>query len=126
MIGKTIVERPEGFGVIPTVVEEERGQFHTALLRQFMLEQVHTIQRASLVIGREIAEIVPGVVVKKSSVGMRPLPLHIRKEAAPHLPGTCDTSYRRVCDRLACAKGQVPIYPSGSSVACNLALRQRM
>jgi hypothetical protein len=43
--------------------------------------------------------------VKKSPVGMRPLPLHICKEVAPRLPDTRDPNYRGIRDRLACLKG---------------------
>ena len=58
--------------VIPAVIEEERVQLNSAFLGQFVPECVDAIQRPCLVVRRKVAEIVPGIIVQKRPVRMRP------------------------------------------------------
>src|ERR1035438_1370799 len=123
-VGETVVESPKRFVVVPAVVKQKRIELDAALFRQFPAEGIDAVQSLHLIIGTEIAEVVPGVVVQKCTIGMGPLALEIRKKIAPHLPRVSHTDHRRVDNGLACVQRQIAIDPRGGAASGHLAVRE--
>ena len=80
--------------VIPAVVEKVGVQGDAALLGELAPESLDAVQCACLIVGVEVAQVVPRVVVKKRPVGVGPLLLQIAEEIAAHLTVTGDADDR--------------------------------
>src|SRR5258708_20124105 len=67
---------------------------------QLPAKRIHSVNRCRLIIRSEKSKIVPGVVMQKCPVGMRPLAFDIRKERSTHLAHRRDAEDTRISNRL--------------------------
>src|SRR5690242_2600710 len=81
-VRKAGVEVPERRVIVPPIVEQERAQRDAPLLGELGAERLDHRERARFIVRREVAEVVPRVVVQEGAVGMRPLALHVLEEVA--------------------------------------------
>jgi hypothetical protein len=125
-IGKAGVELSKRSVIIPSIVEEKRIQLHAAFLLQFFSEGLDTIYSCILIIGSKVAEIVPGVVVKKRAIWARTFALNICQKVAPQLARMNHSKYGRIRNRLPRAKRQIAIDPCCRAGPCHVALRDRV
>jgi hypothetical protein len=84
--------------IVPSVIEENGIKRDTALFVQLVTKHVDSVDCARLIVGSEITEIVPGVVVKERSIRVRSLALDVCEKRSTHLPGRRDSDYGRVCN----------------------------
>ena len=106
-VGEAGVEAPEGVGIVPAVVEEERVELDVALDDELLAEGVDAIDGAGFVETIFIAEVVPGVVVEEGLVGARALGLDVGEEGAAQLTGLRGAEDGGVEDGLAGAQREV-------------------
>src|SRR6185437_8479849 len=86
--------------VVPAIIKQERIDLHPARAVQLLPESVNHIQAARLVIGGEVAEIEPRIVMQKWTVRMGALALEVVQEVAAHLPWRRHAHHRRIRGRL--------------------------
>src|SRR4029078_11127523 len=89
------MEAPQRLRIVPPIVEQERVELHAPLALQLLAERRNHRQCLGLVELREVAEVVPGVVVKEWAVGMCALALHVRQEVTSKLTGARGPDDRR-------------------------------
>src|SRR6185437_13056253 len=89
------MKSPECLRIVPAIVEKKAVEDDSALPNKVSAESVDRTERIGLVVLREIADVVPGVVVQKGPVWMRALPFDVLQEVAPPLAGTRGSDHRR-------------------------------
>src|SRR5579884_1483911 len=99
-VGKAFVKAPQRGMIVPPIVKEIRIERDAALVMQFASERVDAVQRPGFVIGVEIAQIIPGVVMQECAVRMRALALNVIQKIAAQLAWTRHSDDRRIRNRL--------------------------
>src|SRR5262249_19348761 len=81
-VREVLAELPQVRVIVPAVVEQEGVHLHAASAHQLLTEGVNGVQRVALRVGREIADVVPGVVVQEGTKRRGTLTFQIRPETA--------------------------------------------
>ena len=111
---KSWIELPQGRRIIPSIVKHKTVELHPPLFCQVLAKSVDRLQHALLVVAIEISQVVPRVVVQKSSVRVRALLFHVSEKVAPKLPRMGRSQHRRIGHALACSQRQFTRYPARS------------
>src|SRR5205085_11122341 len=93
-VGKAGVECPERLGVVPAVVEEKGIEHDAALPNELLAECLNGADGLRLRVLREIADVVPGVVMQERPVRVRALAFEVCEKVAPHLSRTRGADHR--------------------------------
>ena len=125
-VGKTGIEFPESRGIVPAIVEEKAVELDAALLGQLLAETLHHGDRALLVVAVEISQVVPGVVMQKSSIRMSAFEFHIFQEVAAQLRGVSHADHGGIGHALAGLQRKFAREPAGNAIGADATFRQRM
>ena len=98
------MEMPKIFSVIPSVVKQEGVHLYAALFHQLVAKRVNRSQRVCFVVFGKIADVIPGVVMEESSIGMGTLTFQVGQEPAPQLPGSGDSDHGGIGHCLSALK----------------------
>src|SRR5579872_1124320 len=113
-------------GIVPAIVEKKAVEFDSALLGQLLSETLDFGDCALLCVAIEKSEVVPRVVVQKSSIRMRTFEFEIFQEVATQLRRMSHADHRRIGHGLASLQRKFSRQPAGSTVFANATIRKRM
>ena len=94
--GEVLAELPQPRRVVPAVVEQEGIHLHAACPDEVLAIRPDYRQRFGLGVWREIADVVPGVVVQERAERCCALVLQVSLEAAAQLTGRHCAEYGRI------------------------------
>src|SRR5665213_388384 len=87
---------------------------------------MNAVQHAHFVVAVVFAQVIPGVVLQKWPVGMRPLTFNVAEKGTSHLPGRRHTNYRGIGDALSRLNGNFPRQGSEHDTIVHVADGERM
>jgi len=95
-----MIETPEGSGVIPSIIEDERVELYAAFFGELGAEGMYAVESVGFGVTVLVADVVPAVVIQEGRVRARSLVFYLREKSAAQLARRVSADHGGVRDGL--------------------------